>query len=178
MYGNSGNIWGIVIGIIIGSIVLFLICRELICWYYKINKLSSQLDEQTQLLKQLLIHFGVEIKTSDGIIKNDLYGKSIEEQIELIKNEKILEQNEIKLVRINNANESDFSLDVYIDMENGEEKKISMQNGEEKIIKIQNGKHKITAKYNSSLCNKLFEINNNGKIFIINIGPPLKIDEV
>jgi len=55
----AGNVWGMVIGIIVGLIVLFLICRELICWYYKINKLSSQLDEQTQLLKQLLIHFGV-----------------------------------------------------------------------------------------------------------------------
>ena len=52
MYGNSGNIWGIIIGIIIGLIVLFLICRELICWYYKINKIVELMEEQNSLLKQ------------------------------------------------------------------------------------------------------------------------------
>ena len=75
MYGNSGNTWGIVIGIIIGLIVVFLICRELVCWYYKINKLSSQLNEQTQLLKLLLIHSGVSESLINGIIETDLKNK-------------------------------------------------------------------------------------------------------
>ena len=51
-YGNSGNIGGIIIGIIIGGIILFLICRELICWYYKINKMVELLEEQNNLLRQ------------------------------------------------------------------------------------------------------------------------------
>ena len=50
MYGY-GNIWGIVIGIIIGAVVVFLICRELMCWYYKINKIVSLLEDQSSLLK-------------------------------------------------------------------------------------------------------------------------------
>jgi uncharacterized protein YgiM (DUF1202 family) len=53
-YGNSGNIWGIVIGIIIGAIIIFLICRELICWYYKINRLVALMEVQNKLLVKLL----------------------------------------------------------------------------------------------------------------------------
>jgi uncharacterized protein YgiM (DUF1202 family) len=40
-----------VFGIIIGVIVLFLICRELICWYYKINRIVALLEDQICLLK-------------------------------------------------------------------------------------------------------------------------------
>jgi hypothetical protein len=45
---------GIIIGVIIGAIVLFLVCRELICWYYKINRILALMEEQNSLLKFLL----------------------------------------------------------------------------------------------------------------------------
>ena len=52
-----------VIGIIaivnVISLIIFLICREIVCWYWKINKLSSQLYEQNELLRLLLVHMGV-----------------------------------------------------------------------------------------------------------------------
>jgi len=49
---SSGNdLTGIIIGIIIGIIALFFICRELMCWYYKINKIISLLEDQYRLLK-------------------------------------------------------------------------------------------------------------------------------
>ena len=47
-----GNLVGIIIGVIAGLIILFLICRELICWYYKINRLVALMEEQNNLLKQ------------------------------------------------------------------------------------------------------------------------------
>lgn len=33
--------------------ILFLICRELVCWYWKINKISSTLDEVLEELKKM-----------------------------------------------------------------------------------------------------------------------------
>jgi hypothetical protein len=53
-YGSSGDGWGIIIGIIIGLIILFFICRELMCWYYKINRIVILLEEQNNLLRQQL----------------------------------------------------------------------------------------------------------------------------
>jgi hypothetical protein len=57
-YGNPGNIWGILTFVIIGgaivSFLIFLICRELICWYYKINKMVALMEEQNQLLRKIL----------------------------------------------------------------------------------------------------------------------------
>ena len=63
MYGNSGNIWGIIIGIIIVAIVIFLIAREFMCWYFKINKLVTLMEEQNNLLKQQL---GLNTVTGEG----------------------------------------------------------------------------------------------------------------
>jgi hypothetical protein len=40
------------------SIIIFLICRELVCWYFKINKRVEILEEQNELLKK--IHFELE----------------------------------------------------------------------------------------------------------------------
>lgn len=41
---------------IIGVILFVLIIREIVTWYYKINLLSKQQNEQTQLLKEILDH--------------------------------------------------------------------------------------------------------------------------
>ena len=46
-----GDFTGTIVGIIVGLIILFLICRELVCWYYKINKITALLEEQISLLK-------------------------------------------------------------------------------------------------------------------------------
>lgn len=51
MYGSSNDYVGIIIGFIVGVIILFFICRELICWYYKINQIVSLLEENNRLLR-------------------------------------------------------------------------------------------------------------------------------
>ena len=49
-YGSSGNVWGMIFGVLIGIIIVFLICRELVCWYWKINKIIVLMEEQNKLL--------------------------------------------------------------------------------------------------------------------------------
>jgi len=43
----------IIISLIV-LIVVFLICRELICWYFKINKRVELMEEQNELMKKML----------------------------------------------------------------------------------------------------------------------------
>jgi hypothetical protein len=43
-------IGGIVIGLVI-LIVVFLLCREIVCWYWKINISVKLMEEQNQLLR-------------------------------------------------------------------------------------------------------------------------------
>ena len=45
---------GVVIIVLVISFVFFLICRELMCWYFKINKLVTLMEEQNNLLKRQL----------------------------------------------------------------------------------------------------------------------------
>jgi ribosomal protein S14 len=48
-----GDILGpIIVAIIVLGVVL-LICRELVCWYWKINSIVSLLEEQNRLLADL-----------------------------------------------------------------------------------------------------------------------------
>jgi hypothetical protein len=42
---------GIIFLIIVGVVVVFFVCRELMCWYYKINRIVSLLENQNFLLK-------------------------------------------------------------------------------------------------------------------------------
>ncbi len=42
---NSGDIMQVILVVTIVWILLFLICREIICWYHKIN---ARLDQQRQ----------------------------------------------------------------------------------------------------------------------------------
>ena len=52
------NEWGELIGILLVILIfyvgIFLILREYTCWYFKINKQISLMEEQNNLLKQLL----------------------------------------------------------------------------------------------------------------------------
>ncbi|GHU76099.1 hypothetical protein FACS189461_3260 [Spirochaetia bacterium] len=55
MYGyDSEDFWGIIIAVLIGAFVIFLICRQLVCWYWKINKIVALLEDQNNLFKQLI----------------------------------------------------------------------------------------------------------------------------
>lgn len=46
-------IGGIVIGLVI-LIVVFLLCREIVCWYWKINIAVKLMEEQNQLLRKIV----------------------------------------------------------------------------------------------------------------------------
>jgi hypothetical protein len=39
---------------LVGLVLFFLIIREIVTWYYKINLLVKQQNDQTQLLKEIL----------------------------------------------------------------------------------------------------------------------------
>ena len=71
MFGTStGAIVGIIIGIISGLVIIFLICREIICWYWKINKIVVLMEEQNKMIKQLFLHFGVSESLKNEILEN------------------------------------------------------------------------------------------------------------
>lgn len=168
MYRSSGGGWGIIIGMVIGAIIIFLITREFWCWYWKINKGVKLLEQQNQLLKQLLVHLGV---PGISIVESS---KPAEEQISSRKNEENVQSNELKIIRLNSDAGSALLVNVKID----NEKEISLENGGAEIIKIPNGKHTIKATFNNDIAKMDFEINNNGKVFSIINEPPLKINEV
>lgn len=49
---NSDFIWNLFI-IVFVLVVVFLVCREIVCWYYKINKMVSNQEEIIRLLKKI-----------------------------------------------------------------------------------------------------------------------------
>lgn len=51
-HDNSSGFGSFLIMLII-AIVIFILCRELICWYYKINKSISNQEEIIKLLKEI-----------------------------------------------------------------------------------------------------------------------------
>ena len=63
-----GDIVVIIIGIIVGVIIVFLICREIVCWYWKINKMVELMEEQNEYLKK---YIGKQNKLLMKIMKND-----------------------------------------------------------------------------------------------------------
>jgi len=68
--GGGGNTIGIIIGVVIGAIIIFLICRELICWYYKINTIVELLSEQNKLLGELSRKIGSSGNVQHGNVQN------------------------------------------------------------------------------------------------------------
>jgi hypothetical protein len=46
--GSGGTIIFVIIAVAVG---IFFACRELMCWYYKINRIVSLLEDQIRLLK-------------------------------------------------------------------------------------------------------------------------------
>ena len=137
----------------------------------------DNINKQTKLQKQLLIHFGLSENIIDEIIgsrDNEKQEKPVEQQISEIQSEKNINQNELKIIRLTSKFGSGIALDVSID----DNEKFFIKNGEEKIINISNGKHIIKVFRDNDYDKQEFEINNNGKIFSILIGPPIKIKEI
>ena len=62
---GSGDMWGTIIVIIIVVAFVFLVCRELMCWYYKINKIIELMEEQNNILRRQI-----------GISSNDVIPSS------------------------------------------------------------------------------------------------------
>jgi len=55
MYNSDlANMWGTIALALIVTILVILICRELVCWYYKINKIVVLMEDQNELLRKLL----------------------------------------------------------------------------------------------------------------------------
>lgn len=48
----TGEIGSVLIVLLI-CVIIFIVCRELICWYYKINKMVSNQEEIIRLLKKI-----------------------------------------------------------------------------------------------------------------------------
>ena len=48
----TGEIGSVLIVLLI-CVIIFIICRELLCWYYKINKMVSNQEEIIRLLKKI-----------------------------------------------------------------------------------------------------------------------------
>ena len=73
-----------IIWIVVVSL-LFLLCREIICWYYKINERITLQTETNELLKKILEKKG-NIFGDDFLVKNE-----IKEEIEINNNEQLTE---------------------------------------------------------------------------------------
>ena len=50
--GYGGGIGAFLVSLLI-LIVIFLVCREIICWYWKINKAMELLERQNVLLERI-----------------------------------------------------------------------------------------------------------------------------
>jgi len=50
---HNESIVTFLIGVVI-TLIIFLICREIACWYWKINKVVELLEKQNELLSEKL----------------------------------------------------------------------------------------------------------------------------
>jgi hypothetical protein len=48
---SSFDGFGLVLMALLICVIIFIVCRELLCWYYKINKMVSNQEEIIRLLK-------------------------------------------------------------------------------------------------------------------------------
>ncbi|MEA4854784.1 MAG: hypothetical protein AAGU21_08155 [Solidesulfovibrio sp.] len=52
-YGTfGGGLWSLVVFLLI-LVVIFLVCREIVCWYWKINRAVELLERQNVLLERI-----------------------------------------------------------------------------------------------------------------------------
>lgn len=52
-YGGYGGGIGAFLVTLLILVVIFLVCRELVCWYWKINKAVELLERQNVLLERI-----------------------------------------------------------------------------------------------------------------------------
>lgn len=89
---DSGSIFGPLIITLIVLIIIFLICRELICWYYKINEMINIQNQQNSILNDILTQLKSKPSIIDSSYKNDSLSSSISSEGRIIKfTEKVLE---------------------------------------------------------------------------------------
>lgn len=50
---SSSDGFGSVLIVLLICVIIFIVCRELLCWYYKINKMVSNQEEIIRLLKKI-----------------------------------------------------------------------------------------------------------------------------
>lgn len=50
---SSFDGFGSVLMVLLICAIIFIVCRELLCWYYKINKMVSNQEEIIRLLKKI-----------------------------------------------------------------------------------------------------------------------------
>lgn len=50
---SSFDGFGSVLMVLLICAIIFIVCRELLCWYYKINKMVSNQEEIIRLLKKM-----------------------------------------------------------------------------------------------------------------------------
>lgn len=50
---SSSDGLGSVLMVLLVCAIIFIVCRELLCWYYKINKMVSNQEEIIRLLKKI-----------------------------------------------------------------------------------------------------------------------------
>jgi len=76
------EMFGFTIGTILIVLVVFLICREIVCWYWKINKRISLLENIDKNLILLVKAKGIEVKEHTRVEMADLKDEnlSVEEQ--------------------------------------------------------------------------------------------------
>ena len=156
----NGNFAGIIIGVIAGAVFIFLICRELVCWYWKINRIVALMEEQNSLLKSLV---GGKAITTDG--SND---KPIVEQLkEGIINNGGDNTGNIKLIveRGNNVIYSALSLDIFIDKKHA----FSIENESKIIHFVENGPHTIYASIDYTTQSEIINFTTDNSAIAFNV---------
>jgi len=111
---------------------------------------------------------------SESYEEADNYTKTVAEQIQIIKSTQSIGRNELLIKRLKSFSGSALLIHVNID----NQIRFSLANGEEKKQYISNGSHKITITVGGEYDIMEFQQKNTGKIFCINIGPPLKIIKI
>lgn len=66
---NEQNI-AIIIGVVIAVILVFLVLREVVCWYFKINERNNLLREQVEQNKHILTALTGSIDSDKSLDKN------------------------------------------------------------------------------------------------------------
>lgn len=50
---SSGGDYGYLLFVLLICVLIFIVCRELLCWYWKINKMVSNQEEIIRLLRKI-----------------------------------------------------------------------------------------------------------------------------